>query len=198
MKQVMKRRLLKCLVLVLTWTPLVLRVGAEEGPATLDLKHLDAQAVERVTVTLDKTMLDFAVKFLPKKDPDAEKVRALVKDLDAICVRNFEFDREGAYSPADVEKVRQQLVAPAWSKMVEVRGKENVDFYLKKDGEKIQGFTIISAEPKELTVVSIQGSIRPEQLSDLEGFAGIPEGLWKTDGKAKGTEKAKGKRSKKE
>ncbi len=183
----MNTRILKWLMILLASAPLARIAWAEEAPLALDLKHLETQAVERVTVTMDKQLLDFAARFLPKKDPDTQKVRALVKDLDAISVRNLEFDRDGVYSAADLEKVRQQLAGPGWSKMVEVRGGENVDFYVKKDGEKILGFTIISAEPKELTVVTIQGAIRPEQLADLEGFAGIPEGLFKSPKKGKGS-----------
>ncbi len=192
----MKTQIVSWLVVMLASTPLGLRAVAEESPSPLDLRYLEKQAAERVTITLDKQMLDFAAKFLPKKDPDAEKVRALVKDLDAISVRNLEFDHAGAYSASDLEKIRQQLAGPGWSRMVEVRGKENVDFFVKKDGDKIQGFTIISAEPKQLTVVSIQGNIRPEQLSDLEGFAGIPEGIWKSGEKAEKRSKGVGKEGK--
>ncbi len=186
----MKTRILKLLIIILAATPLARHACGEEGSLALDLKHLETQAVQRVTVTMDKQLLDFAARFLPKKDPDTQKVRALVKDLDAISVRNLEFNRDHVYSAADLEKVRHQLAGPGWSKMVEVRGDENVDFYVKKDGEKILGFTIISAEPKELTIVSIQGAIRPEQLADLEGFAGIPEGLFKSAKKNSGSSAA--------
>jgi len=34
---------------------------------------------------------------------------------------------------------------------------------------------VIAAEPKELTVVSIIGSIKPEDLRDLGGNFGIPK-----------------------
>jgi hypothetical protein len=33
---------------------------------------------------------------------------------------------------------------------------------------------VLSAEPKELTVVNIDGPIDPEQLSELSGHMGIP------------------------
>jgi hypothetical protein len=190
----MKSGMLKSFAVVFAGALLALRALAEEGPPELNLNHLETQAVERVTITLDKQMLDFAARFLPKDDPEAQTVRKLVKDLDAICVRSLKFSRDAAYSASDVEKVRQQLVGPGWSKLVEARGKENVDFYLKLDGDKVQGVTVISAEPRDLTVVTIRGALRPEQLSELEGFAGIPHGLCKPHQKPLSAEKPQHKR----
>ncbi len=154
--------------------------GLPQEQPRLDLKRLEERADERVTISLDKDLLALAAKFLPQDDEDTPKVRALVKSLDSIWVRTFKFDRDQGYSPADVENLRKQLGAD-WSRMVEVRGKESVDFYVKKAGEKLQGFTIIAAEPRELTIITIHGNLRPEQLSELEGFAGIPRGLWSRD-----------------
>ncbi len=186
----MNTRLLKYLLLIaFVSAPWGARAAGQAPLADLDLKHLEKQAVERVTITLDKPMLEFAAKFLPKKDPDTEKVQAIIKDLEGIYVRVFEFKKSKAYSPSDVDNLRKQL-GPDWSRLVEVRGREDVDFYVKRDGEKIKGFILISAEPSELVVVHIDGSIRPEQLSDLEGFAGIPRGMFKSE-KAQEKEKAK-------
>ncbi len=170
-----------------TWKIVVVLIalligGAATAPAQapparfpFNLDQLAKDAEESVTVTLDRSLIELALKFLPKSDPDSAKVRQAVQGLNGIYVRSFQFKNEGAYSPSLVDSMRKQLIGPGWSRIVEVRGKdENVDVSLHQDGEKILGLVIISAEPKELTVVSINGDIRPEQLSELEGFAGIP------------------------
>jgi hypothetical protein len=83
----------------------------------------------------------------------------------------------GAYSPADIEDLRKQLQGPAWSRVVEIRSRrdgENVDVFIRTENAQISGIIVISAEPRELTIVELNGIIRPEDLQDLRGVAGIP------------------------
>jgi hypothetical protein len=47
--------------------------------------------------------------------------------------------------------------------------------YLRTEGSKIGGLAILVTEPKELTIVSIEGSIDPDQLNELGGHFGIPK-----------------------
>jgi len=52
---------------------------------------------------------------------------------------------------------------------------DDVDVYLKiAAGDKLGGIVIIAAEPRELTIVSIAGTIDPDQLVDLSGEFHIP------------------------
>ena len=144
------------------------------------LEKLSSKAAEVVDVTLDGSMLKLASKFLSAdKDSDEAEVRELIKNLKGVYVKSFEFDKEGEYSEADVDSIRAQLSAPAWSKIVGVRSKrdkENAEIYLMTEGDakNILGLAIIAAEPKELTVVNIVGPIDIDKLSALEGKMGIP------------------------
>jgi Domain of unknown function (DUF4252) len=52
---------------------------------------------------------------------------------------------------------------------------DNAEVYIKTDNKKIGGLVILSTEPKELTIVSIEGSIDPDQLNELGGHFGIPK-----------------------
>jgi hypothetical protein len=141
------------------------------------IEKLADKASEVVDVTMDQSMLQLAVKFLSDKDPDQAKVKRLVGGLRGIYVRSFEFDSPGEYQPSDVESIRAQLRPPVWSRIVGVRSRkkgDNAEVYLRSDGNQITGLMIIAAEPKELTIVSINGFIRPEDLQELGGHFGIP------------------------
>jgi hypothetical protein len=142
-------------------------------PASFE--RLAKQAKESVDVTLDSSMLQLAGGFLEKGDAEERHVKELVSKLKGVYVKSFEFDKEGQYSMADVESIRSQLTG--WSRIVAVKStnSENTDVYLKKTGDQIDGLFIIDAEPKELTVVHIDGPIRPEDLSELGGHMGIPK-----------------------
>jgi hypothetical protein len=146
-----------------------------------NLEKLSKKAAEVVDVSLDSSMLKLASKFLNEdEDADEAEVKELVKDLKGIYVKSFEFDEEGDYSPEDVEAIRAQLKGPGWSRIVGVvskRERENTEVYMMVlgSGESIQGLAIIDAEPKELTVVNIIGSIDLDKLGALEGHMGVPK-----------------------
>jgi Domain of unknown function (DUF4252) len=145
-------------------------------PASLD--RLASKATEVVDVTMDAHLLQLASRFLSDKSPDDANVKKLVSGLRGLYVKSFEFEKPGEYQSADIDSVRAQLRTPAWSRIVNVRSRksgENSEVYVKTDNGKIGGLAIISTEPKELTIVSIEGSIDPDQLSDLGGHFGIPK-----------------------
>jgi len=137
---------------------------------------LGARASEKVDVTLDGNLLQLAARFLSDSKTDEAQVKKLIAGLKSIYVRTFEFEKEGEYNPADVEAVRAQFRAPGWSRIVSTQGKnENAEVFVltQKDG-KFAGLAVVSAEPKEVTIVSIAGSIDPAQIGALGGKFGIP------------------------
>src|SRR5271157_4916089 len=160
-------------------------LGAFSPPALgqnpkLDIQSLEPfakKASEVVDVNLDGGLLKLAAKFMTDED-DREGLE-IVKNLKGIYVKNFEFDKPGEYSQADVEAIRGQLQKPFWSRIVTAQSKhegETTEVYLMtaSDGGTVLGMAIIDAEPKELTVVNIVGPIDIDKLSLLEGKMGIP------------------------
>lgn len=143
--------------------------------STLD--RLDKKARESTSVNLDADKLLFASKFLSSEDGDQVKAKRLIANLRGVFVRAFEFDKEGQYNSSDLETLRTQLRKPGWSKIVEVKSREDreaTDIYVRSDAKGITGLAIIAAEPLELTVVQLVGAIDPEDLSSLSGTFGIP------------------------
>lgn len=145
-------------------------------PVALD-KKLAARASEVNEVTMDKTMLKFAGLFLhsdKKKDAEAQE---LIQNLNAIYVRNYEFSQTGQYSADDLREIRRQFIGPEWNPIVRTHSKNGSDdtgVYIKMVHGEVQGMFVLDAEPKELNMVYISGSIRPDELKKLGGNFGIP------------------------
>jgi hypothetical protein len=146
-------------------------------PASMD--KLAAKADESVNITLDGSLLKMAGRFLSGKSADDAATKSILAGLQSITVHSFEFSRDGQYDPADVEAIRAQVKAPQWSRIVGVTSKKDgqtVDIYLKDGGNgNLGGLVVLSAEPRELTVVSVVGTLDPSQLAGLGGQFGIPE-----------------------
>src|ERR1035441_2150892 len=86
-----------------------------------NLDHLTSKASDSFDVSLNTSLLQFAAKFLDGKDPDEAKVKKLIVGITGIYIKSFEFKNDGAWAPADLDKVRKQLKAPEWSRMVGVK-----------------------------------------------------------------------------
>ena len=139
-------------------------------------KELAAKASNVSEVTLGKDMLAFASKFMNGKDKDQAAVSQLIQGLEGIYVRDYEFDKEGQYSMDDVEKLRQVFETPEWTPIVRTRehnGAEITDVMMKQVNGETRGMFVLSAEPKELSIVLILGPIRMDQLGELKGLSGL-------------------------
>jgi hypothetical protein len=150
------------------------RVAAAESRINVDFPELAAKAVETVDVTLDGAMLRLGAKFLGD-GPDERTAREVISKLTGVYVRSYQFEKDGDYDRKVVERVRAQL-GPSWKRIVKVvnRKSDDVGIYVDMKGEEIVGLVIISAEPRELTVVNLVGPLDLDKLASLEGQLGIP------------------------
>jgi hypothetical protein len=154
---------------IFMWAAVLLPLAAQEIKLPPNLDRLAAKAEESVDVTLSGPMLRLAARFISDK---------VIAGLDGIYVRSFSFAREGEYNMADVDAFRAQVQGPSWSRIVGVTSKrtgDDVDVYFKiGGGDKLGGIVVISAEPRQLTLVSIAGTIDPDQLVEISGEFHIP------------------------
>ncbi|HUP65990.1 MAG TPA: DUF4252 domain-containing protein [Thermoanaerobaculia bacterium] len=166
----MKRVLLAAIV-----TLMVPAAGIAQRISLDAEKELAARAVRTVEVTLDGPLLRLAARFLGSQDADSVKVANLVRRLEGIYVRSYEFDGDGQYDRAAVSRFRSSI-GTGWQKIVNVSSidEENVEVYTQVKGDMITGLVLIAAEPRELTFVNIVGPIDLEELASLEGQFGIP------------------------
>lgn len=138
-----------------------------------NLDKLSQKAAKVTDVTLDGSLLQFAIKLIESDegDEDVAQIKSVVKGLKGIYIKSFEFDAASQYSKADVDGIRSQLTSPRWSKIVQSvdnRSNERNEIYLLKNGEHVSGVVILVAEARELTVVNIVGDVAPDKIAALE------------------------------
>jgi hypothetical protein len=155
---------------------------AQAQNARLQIDHLDRlfpKAAETVDVRIDGALLLMASKFLRSDKADEAAVKEIVQALKGVYVKGVEFDKEGEYTEADVEAVRQQLAAPGWDRIVGVRSKrdgENVEVFLMINNDAvIEGIGVLISDPKQIMVVNVVGPLDPDKINNLRGQFGIPK-----------------------
>jgi hypothetical protein len=174
-------RALKQILLGLVLCVVTVR-GYGQQDAKLQLANLDklSEKAARVTdVTLDGSMLAFAVNMISKLDDEGDadiaQLKSIVKNLKGIYIKSFEFDEASQYSKADVEAIRSQLTSPRWAKIVQSidkRTNQHDEIYVLKDGDRVGGVVILVAEPRELTVVNIVGNVPVDKIAAVERHLG--------------------------
>ena len=180
----MRQAIFKIIVLVTT-TFIFAAAARAQGPQTatgrlrLDsLEKLAPKASEAVNIEIDGILIKFAGSMLSDEDADEHAVKELIGSLRGVYVRSYEFKSEGQFAEADVAAVREQLRAPGWSRVMDVKSK-GLDFgdaevYLATAAGRVEGFALLFIEPKEVTVVNIVGSLDLDKLRRLGDNFDLP------------------------
>jgi hypothetical protein len=149
------------------------------GRLRLDsLERLAPKAAETVNIEIDGFLIKFAGSLLSNEDADERAVKELVEGLKGVYVKSYEFKSEGQFSEADLSTVRQQLLAPGWTRLVDVesRGLDfgDAELYVASAGGRVEGIALLVVEPKELTVINIVGSVDVDKLKKLSQTLNLP------------------------
>ena len=181
----MRQSILKTIVLIITAFVVASACAAPAGAQTaagrlrLDsLERLAPKASESINIELDGILIKFAGSILSDKDAEERAVKELVAGLRGVYVRSYEFKSSGEFAEADVAAVREQLRAPGWSRVMDVKSK-GLDFgdaevYLATAGGRVEGFALLVVEPRELTVVNIVGSLDLDKIRRLGDNLKLP------------------------
>jgi hypothetical protein len=161
----------RTLTLILTVSAFSTSLAAQNAQLKIpDFNSLEHKATDSVNVTLGPWLLHMAGMALDGADPDSATIKKLLSGITSIQVRSFQFDKDFAYSEADIIAVRDQLSAPGWTPLMKVRNRkdgENVDIYVLIDNDQTHGFALVASQPREFTIVNIVGSINLQDLPKL-------------------------------
>jgi hypothetical protein len=167
-----------------------LAAAADPGRLQLpDFTALSKKASQSVDISLDPSLLQLAGAAASYDNgSNGAAVNDLIKGIRGIYVRSYTFDRPGEYSKAEVKAVQAQLLAPGWVPVVsthDLKQESNVDIYMLRNGDHTDGVAIIAAQPRQLTIVNIVGSINLAKLAQLQGQFGVPHVGITVNGEAK-------------
>ncbi len=168
--------ILTCALLALP----ALAAAADPGRLQLpDFSALSKKATQSVDISLDPSLLHLASGVIGNDSSgNGPAVNDLIKGIRGIYVRSYTFNGPGEYSKGDVKSVLAQLLAPGWQPVVsthDLKQGGDVDIYLLRRGDRTEGVAIIAAEPRQLTIVNIVGSIDLAKLAQLQGQFGVPK-----------------------
>jgi len=154
--------------------------AADPGRLQLpDFSALTKKATQSVDISLDPSLLRMASGVINSDDNgNGAAVNGLIQGIRGIYVRSYTFDKPGEYSKDDVKAVQAQLLAPGWQPIVsthDLKQGSNVDIYVLRSGNRTDGIAIIAAQPLQLTIVNIVGSIDLAKLAQLQGQFGVPK-----------------------
>jgi hypothetical protein len=160
-------------LLIAATVPLALPASAQ---VQVGLDNLAAKAKDSVNISLDSAMLRLATSFLSKDKTENPGLAKLVAGLKNVTVKKYTFAEEGEYKAEDVQPVRDQLRTAGWGVLLGLHGDKSgsTDIYSKSEDGHIAGLGVVKLEPKQVTVVYIEGAIDLAGLAGLAGQFGIP------------------------
>jgi hypothetical protein len=146
-----------------------------------DFKSLDkigANATDSTNISLEGDTLKLATSIFGGDSGP-------LKNLTGVYVRTFEFEKAGQYKEADLAPLRAYVASLKWTKIIDAKeADERSEIYVKPlPDNKLGGLAIISAEPKEVAVVFINGSLNMSDIPKLSGNLGIPDLRYDRGGK---------------
>src|SRR5579862_9541286 len=142
--------------------------SAQKLNLNLNFDALAKNATEKTELSLEGPLLEMLRQKLAKAG-DQDNKAALLASIDQVSVHSYEYAKPGDYADSDLDPLRKQMASAAgWSRLLDVKEKdESTQIYVLMQGDKPAGFLLIAAEPKELTVIHVAGSIQLAQLKEL-------------------------------
>ena len=168
-------RLALALVLAITLLPLA-TVAQGAKIRMPDFSGLAEKASESVDISLEGEQLKSVGSMFGggKGAPNEAQFAEMLKGVQGIHVKVFEFDKPGQYSMRDIETVVRQVEREGWKKIMSMRDEEDrVELWMRDDHED-GGMFFVASEPDELVLINIVGKVNLQVLSQLGGRMGVP------------------------
>ncbi|MEM1413115.1 MAG: DUF4252 domain-containing protein [Pseudomonadota bacterium] len=162
MNKLMKHCAIATMALLLALPALAQEDELKSMPGYVDFGTLDAVYGEpKVRVNIGGFLLSFMSQ-AAKEDPDAA---ALMEGLEGVRINIYSTEGEIAPAMDQLQDVKDMLSDQNWEPIVQVNeDDENVQIFMKADGEGMQGLTVMVVNAEEAVFLNILGSIDPDQI----------------------------------
>ena len=177
----MKHSLMKKFVTGLFCTLLALPAMAQEDelkdlPGYVDFGDLSATYGEpKITINLGGTMLNFVGMMSASENPETSE---LISKLKGIRVQMYATDENAGAAKEQFNKVKGNLKSSGWEPIVQVNeDDEQVQIFMKMDGENMEGLTVMVVDDEEAVFVNIIGQLNPAELGKVMESLDVNVGL---------------------
>jgi len=163
---------MKRLFIALACTFLALPAMAQEDalkdlPGFVDFGEMNSIYGEaKVNISIGGAMLGFVGAMAKNSNPEAA---AIFSKLKGVRVSVYSIEGIGAEAAlAQVSRVKSTLQDLNWSPVVQVNDDgEQVQIFMKFDGEKMNGLTLMAVDDEEAVFINVIGELDPNELSAL-------------------------------
>ena len=161
----MKKWMIAALAVVMA-----LPIMAQEGelkdlPGYVDFGELNSVYGEpKVMINIGGFLLNMMSQ-ATKDDPEAS---ALMEGLKGVRINIYSTEGDVAPALEQVNSVKSMLSAQNWEPIVQVlEDGEEVQIFMKADGEGMQGLTVMAVDGEEAVFLNILGAIDPDKLGEM-------------------------------
>ncbi|HEX7157647.1 MAG TPA: hypothetical protein VF214_01430 [Edaphobacter sp.] len=146
-----------------------------------NLSELADQPGTHVSVTFDRSMLDYARTFIDSGNAQAKHAAA---SLQSITVDTFHYQRPAFYTPEAMSALAATYHAAGWKHLVNANQTPATsaqpigpitDMWLHFSGAEIDDVTVLVRAPRDMNLIQISCMLRPLDLLHLSGHFGIPK-----------------------
>jgi hypothetical protein len=152
--------------------------GLTGAKVDVDQPGLEKKADEVVEVNLEGESLEQGSRLLAIRHSVSAPVKSLLGKLKGIYRRTYRFATgSGGYEDADVASIHERMTGEGWEPLISAKDnnkRETVTVYSYTDGEKVSGYTVVSSDPSEVTVVNIVGDVDLQTLIEAGESFGVP------------------------
>jgi hypothetical protein len=135
---------------------------------------LGKNATSRTEFTLDRSMLALATKL----DKNNEDLRKVIAGVNEVSVHSFRYAGAVSRDPAILESIGRQYREAGWMQLLSKHKSDagvTTDLWVRLDQAAIRDVAVLFAGGRQLSFVSVSGSITPLDLLRLSGHFGIPK-----------------------
>jgi len=178
--------------------------AAQGARISIDTAALEKHAKSTVNVTITPQTIDWALQAMGQRGGDTAEVRQLLKGIDQVLVRVFEFEQPQPWEELAkvVDPILAQLKGSGWTPVVSVsenskEGRETVNVSLYSDAAgKPGGLAVLVADSKDIVIVNIAGPVDLAKLTQIMKALDLPQIPGVTDSRPPGVAAAGGPRGK--
>lgn len=162
----LKQYLVAIAVLALSLPAMAQEDELKDLPGYVDFGELQNFYGEpKVMINIGGMLLGFMGAAAKQEDPE---VAALFNGLKGVRVNVYNTGGELAPALDQLQEVKSLLQNQAWEPIVQVNDEgEQVQIFMKADGEGMQGLTVMAVDQSEAVFVNILGQIDPDQVGEI-------------------------------